>query len=136
MFNLPHRSFADFVLLVCFGLRQVCDEQLAHHSPNSKYQAEKISDLEQKLGDCTPGSENIPMELAPETTISGTESTSAMMDQQVETRSEATEKAQGAKDVAETSASGEAEQVEALESEASFGRCVGIQSSVIQLEPL
>ena len=127
MFSLPHRSFAD-VLLLCFGLRQVCDEQLAH-------QAEKISDLEQKLGDCTPGSENIPMELAPETTISGTESTSAM-DQQVETQSEATEKAQGAKDVAETSASGEAEQVEALESEASFGRCVGIQSSVIQLEPL
>jgi len=111
---------------------------LALHSSNSKCQAEKISDLEQKkLGDCTPGNENIPMELVPETTISGTESTSAMMvDQQVETQNEATEKAQGAKDVAETSASGEAEQVEALESEASFGGCVGIQSSVIQLEPL
>ena len=111
---------------------------LALHSSNSKCQAEKISDLEQKkLGDCTPGNENIPMELVPETTISGTESTSAtMVDQQVETQNEATEKAQGAKDVAETSASGEAEQVEALESEASFGGCVGIQNSVIQLEPL
>eukprot|EP00434_Breviolum_minutum_P028150 symbB.v1.2.024905.t1/scaffold2390.1/size80330/4 len=101
-------------------------------------QAEKISDLEQKkLGDCTPGNENIPMELVPETTISGTESTSAtMVDQQVETQNEATEKAQGAKDVAETSASGEAEQVEALESEAPDAEAKGAQSVAARRRPL